>query len=304
MALSLRETAKKHEPQTDFYIFLVDKRLPEFSQDKSIIEIEAISTIPIEEMTQRYNLIELNTAVKPYCFEYIAAKQYQKIIYLDPDIQIFQPLNYLWENLDQYDYILAPHSLSPPQDSENPASVLGMLNVGVFNLGFLAVNLNEKSMPTMNWWRDLMRYHGKNDVINGQFYDQKACNLIPIFHPNTLICRHFGVNVAEWNLHERSLSKKDDKYLVQDQELLFFHFSSIHITSFEENSNRRKEVGKYQSPILKELIENYIRDNIRLGYEKLHKIPCHYKLQPNVHRASRWEIWSYRLKKKLGFSQG
>lgn len=298
LALTLRESARQYEPKTDFYIFLVDKKLPAYHHEDAIIEIDAIPNLPLDILTQNYNIIELNTATKPFCFEYLAdTLGYQKILYFDPDIMIYQPLDTLWNALDTHEWLLTPHILSPNDLPQQAQRVLGALNVGIYNLGFIGMKVDTTSRQLLHWWQGHMMYYGKNDILQGQFYDQKVCNLFPIFSEKVWVLRHKGMNVAEWNLYERSLHQKAGVYWCDDMPLVFFHFSSVSIDSYENNQRRRAEIKEFGSEVLKELIENYIAQNKKNNYELLSTIPCHYQLQPNIHRASRLEMWKYRIKK-------
>src|SRR2546422_10193065 len=40
----------------------------------------------------RYTLLELSTAVKPWMFEHLFARGYDRVVYLDPDIFVYSPL--------------------------------------------------------------------------------------------------------------------------------------------------------------------------------------------------------------------
>ena len=48
----------------------------------------------------RYDIMELNTAVKPYMFRYLLDElDYDVVLYFDPDIEIFRPLEGVLEKL-------------------------------------------------------------------------------------------------------------------------------------------------------------------------------------------------------------
>lgn len=300
LALSLKESFLLHHPNCTFYIFLIDKK-PDFILDNQVIEIEEIG-IPNEifkQLLENYNLIELNTSVKPFIIEYLFQKRNcKKIIYLDPDILVYHTFDSIWQQLDTYGFVLTPHIINPIISEDEYYLLLGTINTGVFNLGFFAVNMQtEESQRLIKWWKEHLINYGHNAILNGEFYDQKVMNLLPIFSGKCLISKNFGMNVAEWNLHERKINKKNEQYTINDEPLLFFHFSSIKITSFEDNLKKNIRIQKNNSELLNELISNYINLNNKYQYDKLKLIPCHYKLKPNIHRASRLEIWKYKFSK-------
>ena len=58
-----------------------------------------------------YNVIELTTALKPYLAT-LMVKKYSKVIFFDPDIMVFEKLDIVFENLNNYDFLLTPHQSS------------------------------------------------------------------------------------------------------------------------------------------------------------------------------------------------
>ncbi|MNY08971.1 hypothetical protein D3C86_1418570 [compost metagenome] len=225
---------------------------------------------------------------------------FTSMIYLDPDIVVYQHLDTIWNELGDADFILTPHIILPIQDPELDYLTLGTINTGVFNLGFIGVQISESSRKLISWWKKHLLQYGHNNILNGEFYDQKVMNLLPVFSDKTIISRNFGLNVAEWNLHERKLSKSGDTFLVNDTApLVFFHFSGVKMTSAAANIQNNIQFKRSQSDELTELMSDYISMNLANGYEQLKQVPCHYKLRPNIHRASRLEIYKYKLRSWL-----
>ena len=302
LALTLKKSVQKTNPGLSFFIFLADKLNGEI-KDGSIIEIGDIH-IPeaiFKTLTDNYNIIEFNTALKPFIIEFLhQEKGFESIIYLDPDIRVYHSLEPIWKELAGQDFILTPHIIRPIHDKELDYLTLGTINTGVFNLGFIGLNYTEQTGKFISWWKNHLVHYGHNNILNGEFYDQKVMNLLPVFSEKTVISRNFGLNVAEWNLHERKLSKVDGIYLVNEKDpLIFFHFSGVKITTVAENILRNIQFKRVVTDELTELLSDYISANLENGYEQLKNIPCHYKLQPNIHRASRWEIYKYKLKSWL-----
>lgn len=300
-ALSLRESLKSTQKDIVLYIILADKK-QDFYDDDLIIEVAniGIDMLVFETLLNEYNIIEFNTAIKPFAFYFLMQqKAASKIIYLDPDILVYHSLSTVWGELEENDFILTPHLLKPVENIELYHLLLGCINTGVYNLGFLAIRVNEVTKSFINWWKKHLTSFGHNDILNGQFYDQKVMNLLPAFFENVKISRHSGRNVAEWNLHERDLVFKDGSYYSNNVLLEFFHFSGVKISTYSQNILNNKLLEKSQSAVLKSLIEKYIEMNIHFRYKERINTPCYYQLQPNIHRASRKEIYLYKLKKWL-----
>lgn len=297
-ALSLKSSFLKHNKETSFYIILADRK-PNFINDEAIIEVEeiGIDSEIFKTLLTEYNIIEFNTAIKPFAFDYfMKSESPKKIIYLDPDILVYHSFDKLFNELGGNNFMLTPHLLNPIHDKSIYHLLLDTINTGTYNLGFLGLTINPTTIGFIDWWKEHLTHYGHNRILEGQFYDQKVMNLVPAFYEKVLVTRNPGRNIAEWNLHERNITKDDGVYYINSEVLEFFHFSGIKITDYQNNINRNKLLKSIDSPELKMLVEEYITENKTNNYEKLRNLDCFYTLQPNIHRASRKEIYLYKLK--------
>src|SRR5687768_2186400 len=90
---TVAESFLKHHPDFNFVIGLVDRPSTNLIKtDDSRIEIVPVEQLNIPELGElvsKFNITELNTAVKPSYFNFLFDhKQATKIIYLDPDILV------------------------------------------------------------------------------------------------------------------------------------------------------------------------------------------------------------------------
>ena len=234
-AVVLGNSVKKYNSDYTFKIFLCDIKSPEIDYRSIIHEVIEIATIEpnVAEMALKYNIIELNTAVKPTVFQHIFEKEnHTKAVYLDPDICVFHSLELLDKELEHNSFLLTPHILTPiPLDGKIPDENL-FLNYGIYNLGFLALKNDESSRCLLEWWKTQTYQKGYILPEIGVFVDQLPMTLAPLFFRGGVIMKHFGLNMAPWNLHERVLTKIENNYFVNnDEPLIFYHFSSFKVNS-------------------------------------------------------------------------
>ena len=227
----LGKSLKKYEPDSKFFIFLCDDKNAEINYTFLADEVIPMHEIEphLPALALKYNIVELNTCVKPRVFEYLfTERNADKVIFFDPDIKIFNPFSNLYHELESSSIILTPHICTPiPIDNKRPAEN-HFLNFGIYNLGFIGLGNNTESKKFINWWKERTYNQGYIDVYKGIFVDQLPVNLVPIFFKNVKILEHRGLNMAPWNLHERYLSVKNGNYFVNETEqLIFFHFSSF-----------------------------------------------------------------------------
>ncbi|GGB90806.1 glycosyltransferase [Dyadobacter sediminis] len=297
-ARTLGDSLKSTNPEIKFIIGLVDSvknvvfdesYTPEFP----MIEIDRIDIKDFQEMAGRYNITELNTAVKPFYFTYFF-KQYpeaENVIYFDPDIIVFQPLTGLLDSLAKHKAVLTPHINSPIEDRLVP-NELHHLNTGIYNLGFAAFRRSEETTKFVHWWEEKLRYECLIDLCNGLFVDQNWMNFLPIFMPETHIERNPGYNAAYWNLHERTFSVKNETVFVNEiNPLIFFHYSGYDPEKpdvLSKYQNRFELKQRADLTILFDLYRNKLLENGNAYYRKF---PCSYIRPAQIRRYQRVRKW-------------
>lgn len=271
-AQTLAASYKKHHPLNDFIIILVDRAdhfvPPVLPCGAEVIEIADLSIPDVSRMIYRYTIMELNTAVKPYVLaDLFERRGYETLLYLDPDIKIFQPLSHIYDALSRASIVLTPHLRRPYFDDRMPSD-LSILQSGTYNLGFLGLKKSDSSRRLLDWWGAKLFGDCVVDIPNGLFVDQKWMDLVPGFFPDHEIIYHPGYNAAYWNLHERPLSGDTDGWFVDGEPLVFFHFSGYLPYSPQTFSKHQNRHQLKSNPLLKELTDSYGDELIANGYEE------------------------------------
>ncbi len=270
-ALTLRASFLENNPGGDFHILLVDARDPDFHVEEgiNIVWVEDLAIPNFTSYAMRYDILELNTNVKP-TFLLSLLKKYQKVAYIDPDIKVFRPLDIIFDRLNDHSIVLTPHIVSPIADDMKPGEVDFLIN-GQFNLGFIAVSNTDSAVKMLQWWQERCLEQGYNEPSQGIFVDQKWINLVPCIFSGVYIEKSFGCNMAYWNLHERLLGKHNGSWIVnQIEPLYFFHFSGLLLNDENDISKYQNRFNLVQRPDLKELFSAYrqeLRDNGHLKFQ-------------------------------------
>jgi hypothetical protein len=278
-------TLLEHNPDYKFILGLVDKKslLLDYNFDNrlEVIEVDELDLNEHYDIYAKYNIIELNTSVKPSYFKRIKQLHPKAalIIYLDPDIAIFGKLSEIEIAAETKSILLTPHILTPIDLDEHEPSENTFLNYGIYNLGFIALAFWDKQVYAMlDWWEQRTLSLGFDRVCDGIFVDQLWINLVPVYYENVKIICNPGVNMAPWNLHERKLSKDSNgKYKVNiNFDLIFYHFSNY---SYSQPDLISKYYNRYSFQNHSDLLSLYawyqaglIDNNI----DQLSKIECIY----------------------------
>jgi hypothetical protein len=227
-ALALAESLKKYEDK-NLKIFLFDKKrkLTFNTNNIEIIWIEDIAPDNFFQLAFKYNVIELTTAFKPFIGKYLS-NLYENVIFLDPDILLYDSLSLIHDSLEKDYFLLTPHILKVEY---NPILNLTFQKFGFYNLGFFAFKSNDESKAILEWWWKQCESYCFDEAHQGAFTDQKWMSLGPLYFTGIKVLKNVGLNVAWWNLHEREVSINEGVFEVsngvQKSNLIFFHFSSF-----------------------------------------------------------------------------
>jgi glycosyltransferase involved in cell wall biosynthesis len=228
-ARALARSLRRHHPTAPLYVLLVDEvegRFDPAAEEFTPVPLSAIDLPDQREMCFRYELLELCTAVKPWLLRWAFARGHSRLVFLDPDVWVYRPLDELLASLDEWDVVLTPHLTRRVDDGRYPDEHLILL-VGTYNLGFLALARSAGVDRLLEWWAARCRWECTLERQRGLFLDQKWMNLVPGFLERVLVLRHPGYNLAHWNLEHRTLSGPPEAPLVNGRPLYFLHASSV-----------------------------------------------------------------------------
>jgi len=277
-ANTLFESVKQHCPEADLVLGLCDEKQEDtFCPDADdIIELKNLEVTGLGHFVYQYTILELNTAIKPYVIEMLMNRGYEKVIYLDPDIKIFDTLSPMLSLLDKFNVLLTPHLTDVLDDGKLP-NELGILQAGSYNLGYIGLKTNDETRKLVKWWQSKLFKECVVDISRGLFVDQKWMDMVPSIFSGVYINRDEGWNVAYWNLNHRDIIKLDTgQFEVNGRPLMFFHYSgySIEASTLSKHQNRFDKNSK--GPALVELCDIYNECLTNNGIGKFKHIPYKY----------------------------
>lgn len=279
-AFTLKKSFEKFNPNCDFFIFLSDDSNEINHEIEKFILLDDSWLPNWKQMAFKYNVIEFSTSIKPFCFKKLFDEGYSKVIYLDPDIYVTNELNIIYNFLDEKTIVLTPHYCNIQTRYTGSITEEEILFVGIYNLGFAAINNDFVGNKIVDWWMNRLANKCYADKFDALHVDQKWMDFIPAFFPdNTLITHHMGINPAIWNLHERELKiDEGGNYKISNIEskelfpLLFFHFSGFDPFKPKLINRRHPKYNTDVYPSYVPLFESYIADVYEAGYEKYSKL--------------------------------
>ena len=312
-AKTLGDSYLQHHSGHRFIIGLVDKLIDgydySFLNAFEVVPVETLEIDGFDNLVAKYNIMELNTAVKPsyfnYIFEHYTA---QNVVYLDPDLWVSSAFTEVFDFLKYKNIVLTPHMLSPIDDGHS-LNDFQLLRNGIFNLGFIALSNFSAVAHFLKFWHERVTRYGFAKSKEGMFYDQLWVNYVPAFYDSYAVLRHLGYNMANWNLHERVVTRVEQRgFLINNEfHLRFFHFSGYKASkpdTIASYSNRfdfesRPDVRPLFDIYRALLIQNKVEDISKLGvfyFPDLNVpviIPVHKKVMSRVKRSLKVLVLGY-----------
>jgi len=306
-ALALAASLKRHEdlPLTVLLIDCeTDAELPTLPDHPDLTRVHLVSTdflglgrAEIHRLVASYHLVEYATAVKPVLLERLL-ETHEQAAYLDPDTYVASPMAELPLDLaaSPGGILLTPHFLRPPTPDAF-VSEGHLLCVGIYNLGFIAVD--RRARPFLTWWWSRLRGECLVDVLSGLFVDQKWLDVGSVYFDATA-WKHPGYNVSIVNLHERPLRTDDAGELVIGEKgdpLRLFHFHAFDPDRPTELSTRFADTDGFRSGnrALDDLCVAYADEVTALRAAAPPAPPWRYAADTRGHEISRQLRRAYRV---------
>jgi len=271
-----------HHPDYTLFIVLVDQVNNRFDLNSfkpcNVIEISELSIPSFGEFTQRYTVIELNCAVKSFAAQYFF-RQYAPdiLLYIDSDTLIFNRLSMVESYLIKSNIVITPHYTTPlPEDDLLPRE-RDILRSGLYNAGFIGFRNCAETHRFLSWWSGHMLTECHYNFEEGMGVDQNWLNWVPLFFEGVTLANDPGLNVAYWNLHERTISEKEGIYWVNEQyPLLFLHISGYHFNMPDQLSRHQNRHDLASLPVLQSLLHAYMGKVKANGWDFYAAMPCAY----------------------------
>jgi hypothetical protein len=303
-ARTLLASVAASNPEHDRYLLLVDEpdgTIQLDGEDFTIVLAKDIGIDGFHEMAFKYDIMELNTAVKPFFIEWLLLRGNQNVIYFDPDIYVYDRLNVITDELQQHSIVVTPHITTPlPAGDCSCPDEQEYLRAGTYNLGFIAVANTATGRAFTQWWSRKCRDYCFSELETGLFVDQKWVNLIHSFFDGIKILKHPGCNVAYWNLHERTCQNG----MINGSSLVFYHFSGIQLDHLESISKYQNRYSLKERPDLVSLFEAYKSELLAHGYNDFRALRYKYNFFSDGSAIPSYARVLYRLsveKEKMPF---
>ncbi|MEI4832214.1 glycosyl transferase [Bacillus sp. FJAT-53711] len=236
-----------------------------------LIHVKEVENQELLNVKNKRSLKEYCWTLKaPLCLHIL--KHYPEvdhIIYCDADMYFFSDPNIILSEWWKYSIFLC---------TQRGTTELENIH-GMYQAGLIGFKNDKNSIGILEWWRDkcLEYCEDKYDIEYNRWGDQKYLNHIPNLFSNIKIINQKGINAAPWNLilnNQDTIRIENKKILVNNDELVSFHFGSMQIFNMNEFDLWKHETLNIDQLILKGIYVPYIesiRKTCHILYRSLMK---------------------------------
>ena len=300
-AKALFNSLQKYNNSCLIHVLIADNdRNFEVTENFHTISLSEISENKLfKEIEKKYaytNSDFFRWSLKPILMRYLLEREFEKVIFLDPDIYFVGNYNFLFDKLDTSSMLLTPHwSNTDPYFLEE--SLIYILRNGLFNAGF--VGACKKGIDALKWWAEACHMNIAKREELGIYVDQKYLDVLPVEFPGVEIVRHRGCNIACWNMNSNKRSMVDGKLLINNQ------FEPVFIHSTKDTIRHILNLNDYQlRPYLDEYANEFTKQGFQLqellaGIDIQEKHTILKKIKRKVLLKTRLKRWLLKISKSI-----
>ncbi|WP_129597661.1 hypothetical protein [Anaerophilus nitritogenes] len=259
--LAMYQSLKKYCNNFRLYILCIDQSAYDILYDLKLsyvvpIHLSNIEDRHLKKIKYTRTKGEYAWTLKPVMMHYVMKhfKDAKYFAHLDGDLYFYENIEKIFNENQEASLYLTDHN--------NSKRFLDTYNItGKYNTGFVGCKNDEIGYDAVNWWKDqcILWCYKDADQKNKRFGDQRYVEMWEEKFSNVHVIKTIGANVAIWNIDNYRVSSKEDKIYVEDEKMIFYHFSGLSIYNDQEFNlcwfeGLSDQVVKYiYIPYLKEL---------------------------------------------------
>jgi hypothetical protein len=152
------------------------------------------------------------------------------LTYLDADLFFYSNPQPLFDELGDGSIGIIPHRFSRGLGERE--------KFGKYNVGWISFRRDANGLACLDWWREQCLDWCYARLEGDRYADQKYLDRWPELFQGVRELIHKGANLGPWNLGNYKITESGGHVFVDEQPLLFFHFSSfLQVSPWLYNTN-------------------------------------------------------------------
>jgi len=229
--LVLYRSLERHCPDFRLRVFCMDRRTKEVLDRLGLPRLAAIGLEELEAHDAELLEVKPTRTQVEYCWTATPAvctyaletePDLEAITYLDADLMFFRDPEPIWQELGDDSVLIVPHRYAPQWQPHEETS-------GTYNVEFMTFRRDERGLEALHWWRDRCLEWCYFRFEDGKMGDQKYLDDWPERFEGVHVLENPGGGLAPWNVEQYELARRNGSVLVDDRELVFYHYHSLRL---------------------------------------------------------------------------
>ncbi|HJQ75041.1 MAG TPA: class I SAM-dependent methyltransferase [Gaiellaceae bacterium] len=229
--LVLYRSLERHCDDFRLRVFCMDAETKELLDRLALPRLTAIGLDELEAHDRELLAVKPTRTQVEYCWTATPAvcayaletePDLDAITYLDADLMFFRDPAPIWQELGDDSVLIVPHRYAPRWQAHEETS-------GIYNVEFMTFRRDERGLEALHWWRDRCLEWCYFRVEDGKMGDQKYLDDWPDRFAGVHVLEHPGGGLAPWNVERYELACRNGSILVDDRELVFYHYHSLRL---------------------------------------------------------------------------
>jgi len=263
--IALFNSLKKHSDDFTLLVLCLDNETFNITSKlgRTHQELKAIPLLKLENWDKDLLIAKRNRSVIEYYFTlspilplYILDNfgDVDIVTYLDADLLFYSNPKKIYDELGDASILIVEHRFADP--------LKHLIKYGRFNVQYQSIRRDEQGMRCLNRWREQCLEWCYDYLEDGRYADQKYLDDWPDRYDQLVVSHQKGVGVAPWNIGGYKLGLNKQKFFVDDEKLIFYHFQGL-----------KKMHGRLYATNLSECRVSHFKKNlVALYYDYLTKL--------------------------------
>ena len=229
--LVLYRSLERHCEDFGLRVFCMDTQTKDILERLQLPRLKAIGLDELETHDRDLLAVKPTRTQVEYCWTATPAvcayaletePDLEEITYLDADLMFFRDPEPIWREFGDDSVLIVPHRYAAQWQPHEETS-------GTYNVEFMTFRRDQRGLEALHWWRDRCLEWCYFRVEDGKMGDQKYLDDWPDRFAGVHVLEHPGGGLAPWNVERYELARRNGSILVDDRELVFYHYHSLRL---------------------------------------------------------------------------
>lgn len=250
------------------FVYCVDDAsysiLKKLSWDHLVLIHENDFPEEIRAIKETRQIHEYCWTLKPVLCEYVMIHypSIKRVTYLDSDLYFWEDPDKIFQKQPNCSVLLTIEEKYRPNWKKSKLRRRIRIT-GRYNSGFVSFMRDKVGLESVKWWKKQCLNHCSIQPEKGLFGDQKYLDELPKLFSNICPVTTPGVNIGPWNRLKYQFSKDADSVYVDNDLLVFYHFSSLRVIA-KDRIHFVYKVDKTKLPFIYQMYQEALSDAVEL----------------------------------------